>query len=91
MLVLGKDVREESLPVQLRPWDFEGDATVSAVDRVKNLGWVDRQIEVTADDVANTKSTNSNINPFIETKDLLMNSKTIQSRVGNSFNSRAAF
>ena len=67
MLVLGKDVREESLPVQLRPWDFEGDAAVSAVDRVKNLGWIDCQIEVAADDITNTKSTNLNMNSLFET------------------------
>ena len=77
MLVLGKDVRKESLPVQFRPWDFEGDAAISAIDRVKNLDWIDCQIEVTADDVANTKSTNSNINSLFKTKDLLMNSTTI--------------
>ena len=77
MLVLGKDVRIERLPVQFRPWDFEGDAAISAIDRVKNLDWIDCQIEVTADDVANTKSTNSNINSLFKTKDLLMNSTTI--------------
>jgi len=44
MLVLGKDVREKSTPVQLRPWDFEGDTEISAVDGVKDLDRIDCKI-----------------------------------------------
>ncbi len=68
MLVLGKDVREKSTPVQLRPWDFEGDTEISAVDGVKDLDRIDCKIQVTPDDVTNAKSDNSIINSAFETE-----------------------
>ena len=60
MLVLRKNVGEQSSPVQLLLWNFEGDATISAVDCVKDLDWIDGQIEVTTNDVTDAKSTDLN-------------------------------